>query len=162
MRTDLWTKCWWVWMPSEPELQKYQYQGVHASLKTWKSWKCPGICPGIYHFQSFVLEMSWNFFATVHHFLVIISMSSQHPEKFGIFFTIPNPIWQFDLGFFVPLGPYLQYVNIWVFATSKGEKLLLVYHKMCFMSWFIYLIHSILYVDFPQVMFSSIDCNLFM
>ena len=23
MRTDLWTKCWWVWIPSEPEIQKF-------------------------------------------------------------------------------------------------------------------------------------------
>ena len=106
-------------------------QGVHASWKTWKSWKCLGICSGIYHFQSFVLEISWNFFTTVHHFFShYFCQSFQHPEKFGKFFTILEP-W-----IFCALGPYLQYVNIWVFATSKGEKLLLVYHKMCLMRWF--------------------------
>ena len=75
-------------------------QGVHVCWKTWKSWKCPGIffcpgiCLGIYHFQSFVLEMSWNFFATVHHFFsYYFCQSSQHPEKSGKFFTILDPIW---------------------------------------------------------------------
>ena len=104
------------------------------------SWEYPGI---------FLLQFTI--------FLVIISIKvSSTLKKFGKFFTILEP-W-----IFCALGPYLQYVNIWVFATSKGEKLLLVYHKMCLMSWFFYLIHSILYVDFPQVMFSSTDYNLFM
>ena len=54
---------------------------------------CPGICPGIYHFQSFVLEMSWKFFATVHLFFShYICQSSQHREIFGKFFTILDPI----------------------------------------------------------------------
>ena len=122
-----------------------------------------GICPEIYHFQGFVLEMSWNFFATAHHFFSLyFCQSSQHPEKFGKILYYPWSYLIIWIWIFVPLGPYLQYVNMWVFATSKGEKLLLVYHKMCFMSWFFYLIHSILYVDFPQVMFPSSDCNLFM
>ena len=49
-------------------------QGVHTSWKTWKSWKrpgiffCPGICPGIYYFQNFVLEISWNFFVQFTNF----------------------------------------------------------------------------------------------
>ena len=34
------------------------------------SWNffCPGVSPGVYHFQSFVVEMLWTFFATVYHF----------------------------------------------------------------------------------------------
>ena len=114
-------------------------------------------CPGIYHFQSFVLEMSWNFFATVHQFFShYLCQRSQHPEKV---WKILYYLWSYLIiwpWIFWPLGPYLQYVNISVFATSKGEKLLLVYHKMCLISWFFDLIHSIVSVDFPQVMFSSI------
>ena len=83
-----------------PILKVMISQGVHVSWKTWKSWKCPGIflcpgiCPGIYHFQSFVLEISWKFFATVHQFFChYFCQSSQHREIFGTFFTILDPIW---------------------------------------------------------------------
>ena len=78
---------------------------VFENLKILKmfwnlSWNLP--------FSEFCPRMSWNFFATVHHFLVIISVRVPSTLK-NLEYSLLSLILfdNFDLGFFVPLHPYL-------------------------------------------------------